>query len=397
MDIPLDDKLPADPDDSSPAEPIELNRSQRRARVLLALALVLLGAWTLRGFLPALVWAVILAIALWPLYRRVERRWKPGRPNVLLPALFTLAVALVFLVPLIIVVWQAGQETRALFHFLEEARQNGIPVPDWVSTLPAGEQIRGWWAANLADPSGYAEFLERANRDSLMGYTRALGHQVIHRSVLFGFALLTLFFLFRDADRVVGQMLRASQRAVGPHGERIGRQMVASVHGTVDGLVLVGLGEGVILGIAYWIAGVPHPTILGAVTAIAAMIPFAAPVAFGIAALLLLAQGSPGAAAAIFALGAVVVFVADHFVRPVLIGGATRLPFLWVLLGILGGVETWGLLGLFLGPALMAALIQLWRDWTRGEMRGSLLGASSHDDMPVEARPPTPAGGQRVL
>src|SRR4051794_31226254 len=145
MDIPLDDKLPADPDDSSPAEPIELNRSQRRARVLLALALVLLGAWTLRGFLPALVWAVILAIALWPgaggacrpalvwaeivaialwpLDRRVETRWKPGRHNVRLPAFFPLAVALVSLVPLIIVVWQAGHEARALFHFVEEARQ----------------------------------------------------------------------------------------------------------------------------------------------------------------------------------------------------------------------------------------------------------------------------------
>jgi len=60
----------------------------------------------------------------------------------------------------------------------------------------------------------------------------------------------------------------------------------------------------------------------------------------------------------------VVVFVADHFIRPVLIGGAIRLPFLWVLLGILGGLETFGILGLFLGPAIMAALISLWREWT---------------------------------
>jgi len=59
----------------------------------------------------------------------------------------------------------------------------------------------------------------------------------------------------------------------------------------------------------------------------------------------------------------VVVFVADHFVRPVLIGGATRLPFVWVLLGILGGIEAWGLLGLVLGPALMATLMLLWREW----------------------------------
>jgi len=59
----------------------------------------------------------------------------------------------------------------------------------------------------------------------------------------------------------------------------------------------------------------------------------------------------------------VVSFAADHFVRPVLIGGATRLPFIWVLLSILGGVEGWGLVGLFLGPAVMAALVLLWREW----------------------------------
>ena len=59
--------------------------------------------------------------------------------------------------------------------------------------------------------------------------------------------------------------------------------------------------------------------------------------------------------------------VADHAVRPALIGGTTRLPFLWVLLGILGGVETFGLLGLFLGPAIMAALILLWREWSGSE------------------------------
>ncbi len=71
------------------------------------------------------------------------------------------------------------------------------------------------------------------------------------------------------------------------------------------------------------------------------------------------------AAIIVFAFGMTVAFAADHFVRPVLIGGATKLPFLWVLLGILGGVEAWGLLGLFLGPAIMAALILLWRDWTK--------------------------------
>ena len=104
--------------------------------------------------------------------------------------------------------------------------------------------------------------------------------------------------------------------------------------------------------------------VFGVLTAVAAMIPFGAPLIFGIAALLLLLQGSLAWAIVVVCIGFAVLFVADHFVRPVLIGGATKLPFIWVLFGILGGVEVWGLLGLFLGPAIMAALILLWREWT---------------------------------
>ena len=71
------------------------------------------------------------------------------------------------------------------------------------------------------------------------------------------------------------------------------------------------------------------------------------------------------------------VFVADHFVRPVLIGGSTRLPFVWVLLGILGGVETFGLLGLLLGPALLAVLIALWRELAAPEMTDASSGSET--------------------
>jgi len=66
----------------------------------------------------------------------------------------------------------------------------------------------------------------------------------------------------------------------------------------------------------------------------------------------------------VFVAGMLVLFVADHFVRPMIIGEGARLPFLWVLLGILGGVESFGLVGIFLGPALMAALMSMWRSWS---------------------------------
>jgi predicted PurR-regulated permease PerM len=207
--------------------------------------------------------------------------------------------------------------------------------------------------------------LERLRQPGVMTEGRAFGASLLRRLTLFGFTLLTLFVLLKEGDTVAAQLRTASRRAFGDTGERIGGQIVASIHGTVTGLVLVGLAEGVVLGVAYAIAGVPHPVLLGAVSAVAAILPFGATAAAALAALLLAATGGLIAALVLFGFGAAMAFATDHFVRPVLIGGATKLPFLWVLLGILGGLEVWGLLGLFLGPAIMAALMLLWRDWVK--------------------------------
>jgi predicted PurR-regulated permease PerM len=196
----------------------------------------------------------------------------------------------------------------------------------------------------------------------MIARSRTIGGHAVRKAIVFAFPLLAFYFMRRHQDDIARQARRAGDRLFGPAGERIGEQMIRSVRGTIDGLVLVGIGEGVVMAIGYIATGVPHPVLLGAATAVAAMIPFGAAVLIGLAALMLLGQGAVGGAIAIVVLGALVVFIADHFLRPVLIGGATRLPFLWVLIGILGGVEAFGLLGLFIGPAVMAALILLWRE-----------------------------------
>ena len=342
-------------------------RPQQFAMGALALGLALLGVYTLWNFLSALVWAGVFAIALWPLYTRAVRRFGTGRHNIVLPGVFTLAVALVFIAPLGLVGMQVAHEAHGMADWVRNAQEHGIPEPDAVHHLPFGQaQVDEWWQTNLADPGSARELVQRTTRGHVTDVSRMIGTQVARRLTLFAFTLVTLFFLFKEGKRVNEQLRLASQRAFGPDGERIGRQIIASVHGTVDGLVLVGIGEGFILGIMYAVAGVPHPSIFGALTAVAAMIPFAAPVVFAVAALVLIAQGSLVWGIAIICVGLAVTFTADHFIRPVLIGGATKLPFLWVLLGILGGVEEWGLIGLFVGPAIMAALILLWREWACG-------------------------------
>ena len=351
-----------------PADIIEAERlalSRRIARVVLAIALVALGVWILHRFLAALAWAGVLAIALWPLYRRVALALPGDKSRILAPLLVTLAVGLIFIVPFIYVALEGAREVHIVVQYLGEAEHNGVPVPEWVPQFPVvGRAVEEWWRVNLSDPNAAQELLGRINPRSVAASARLYGAEIIHRLIIFGFTLLTLFFLFRDGVLFSRQLLRVSDRLLGPDGERVGRHMVQAVLATVNGLVLVGLGEGALIGIAYIIAGLPHPVSVAALTGVLAVIPFGAPVAFGAAALYLAARGSTIAAAAVFCFGLVVVFVADHAIRPVIIGGAARLPFLWVLLGILGGLGTFGIIGLFLGPAIMAALISLWRDWT---------------------------------
>jgi predicted PurR-regulated permease PerM len=341
-------------------------RVQRVASAALYAVLVLIALYTARTFIPAVVWAVVIAIALWPAFRWLERRpMFRGRHN-LLAFLLTAALGLLFVVPFAIGAAQTAKEAHDLIGWFHHVLENGIPMPALVDHLPMGsQQVSRWWQANLAPPLETSPAVKNLHSATVVAMTRHFGGRVVHGLVIFGFMLMTLFFMFQAGSKLGEQLLTGSQRAFGSDGAAIVRRMAESVRSTVVGLVVVGLGEGALLGIAYAVTGVPHATLLGMLTAVAAMLPFCAPLVFLGSALWLLAQGSMIAAACVAAFGLIVVFVAEHFVRPVLIGGSARLPFLLVLFGILGGAETFGLIGLFIGPALMTILVVLWTDWVR--------------------------------
>lgn len=334
------------------------------ARPIIIGALGVLGLWIASSFLPALLWALVIAVAIDPFYRSLEAKWPLGGSKNLLPALATLAIALLIILPVLAGIVQAAREAHDVAAWIASARQNGIPVPNLIARLPiAGDELARWWQANLATPEGTQHQLQRLEASTLIANTRVLGGGLLHRLVIFAFTLVALFFLLRDREAISAQAAIAGEHLLGPSGERIGLQILRSVRGTIDGLVLVGIGEGAVMAVVYLIAGVPHPLLLGTLTAVAAMIPFGAALLFGFAALLLVGKGAIGMALMVVAAGLAVVGIADHLVRPVLIGGATRLPFLLVLIGILGGVECFGLLGLFVGPATMAVLTMLWREF----------------------------------
>jgi predicted PurR-regulated permease PerM len=342
--------------------------TRRVARTALVIAVVLAGVWMLWRFMPALAWASVMAIATWPLRVALARRGL--RPDAI-AALLTLLLALVLVLPLISLGVEAARESGVIVEAVRDIRQNGLGTPDWLTHLPlVGDSVANWWRQNLAEPGAARALLGRTETSGLIAFTRTLGIQVASRLTILVFTLLTLFFLYRDGPRLIDEAHRISDRLFGPPGGHLGRNAVAAVRGTVNGLVLVGLGEGVLLGAAYVATGLPHPVLLGLVTGVLATVPFGAPLVFVVCALALLAQSHTTAAIVLLVFGSVVVFVADHFIRPILIGNSTRLPFLWVLLGIFGGLETFGLIGLFLGPAIMSLMVAMWREGAERDAGG---------------------------
>jgi len=332
------------------------SRAQQLAGIAAGLALAAVAVWMLSAFLPALAWATILAIATWPLFLAARRR--SGRTSA--AAAVTVLVAVLVLAPLVVAAIQAAQEFRAIIRWYMEVHNEGFDAPDWIANLPMiGASVADWLNAQLRDERSP---LAGADVRSLTEWGRIIGSQAARRATTLLFALLIVFFMLRESDPLLRQLRAVGKRLLGAPAQRLGIVAAAAVRGTVDGLLLVGIAEAILLGIAYALGGVPHPALLGVLTGILSAIPFASPLVFVGAALWLLMQSAMAAAVGLLAFGSIVVFVADHFARPILIGGSTRLPFVWVLLGILGGVESFGLLGLFLGPALLAVLITLWRE-----------------------------------
>ncbi|AND94514.1 permease [Bradyrhizobium diazoefficiens USDA 110] len=337
--------------------------ARKNARVVFALAIVALSLWTAAGFLSALIWATILAIALWPLYVAFANRVMSG-PSGWSAFAFTCFVAVILFTPMALAIYQVAQQSGEIAAWLKKARESGIEVPDWIARLPiAAEIAQQWWRANLSDPQAATGWLKAISADNASDLFNSLGGQLLHRMFMLLFSLVALFVLLSNGRSVASRFLETSERILGHPGEGVVEKIVDSIRGTVNGTVVVAVGEGLLIGVGYLVAGVPNAVMFTIFTTAFAMLPFGAWAAFSAAALTLISNGNEAAAAGVFCWGAVIMLAGDHFVWPVLVGGSARLPFLFAFVGIFGGLAAFGLIGLFLGPVVMAALLTVWREW----------------------------------
>ncbi|WP_287207271.1 AI-2E family transporter, partial [Mesorhizobium sp.] len=305
----------------------------------------------------------------------------------------TLAILFILtflVVPIALAGAYASNEVREWVGWAIETNRHGAVTPHWIATLPVvGDWLNEQWTRNLGHPGGIGELIQLisgANIGSIYRGVLAAGGSAFGLLLALLFMMIALFFAYRDGEHFAGQVDRLGERILPTRWERISRVVPATISSTVTGMTIIAIGEGVVLGVAYWLAGVPSPVTLGALTGIMALIPGGAPLSFTLVSIYLAASGSPMAGLALFIWGSVELFIVDKTLRPKLVGGPIKLPFLPTFFGLVGGVKTMGFLGLFIGPVLMALLVAIWREWLREvELADELAPAAPAE---LEGAPP---------
>ena len=361
-------KKPKEPRWLGPASParVALIPSISAARWLLVL-IAAAGIYFFYGFLVPVLAALVIGFATWPLYSDLLRRVGGHRT---IAATIAIVLIITFIVlPIALAATYTAGEIREWFAWAVHANRFGAPTPDWLAALPV---VGGWldeqWTQYIGSPGSLGELAQvvsGANIGNIYRAVLAAGGGAFHVLLTLLFMLIALFFVYRDGTGFVRQVDLLGERILPNRWERISRVVPATISSTVMGMTVIAIGEGIVLGVAYWIAGVPSAVTLGVLTGLMALIPGGAPLSFTLVSIYLIASGSHVAGIALFAWGTVELFIVDKTLRPKLVGGPIKLPFLPTFFGLVGGVKTMGFLGLFIGPVLMAIIVAIWREWIR--------------------------------
>lgn len=332
---------------------------------LMLLLLLIVGIYFFHSFTVPVLAATIIAISTWPIYRRLLNVFEYRRTIV---ASIAIIIAVVFIVvPLAFMTSFAVKEITVWLAWAVEANTNGVDIPDWIEGFPyVGDWIAEKWDLYLSHPGMIGEVTQLFGTQNIGALYRnviATSGSILHIILTLTFMLITLFFLYKDGNIFLRQLDRAGEYFYPRRWYRYSRVVPVAIRSTVLGMGLIAIGEGIILGVAYWLAGVPSPVMLGILTGFMAMIPGGAPLSFTLVSVYLLATGSTMEGVLLFVWGCVELFMVDKFLRPRLVGRPMQLPFLPTFFGLIGGVKTMGFLGLFIGPALMAVLVMLWREF----------------------------------
>jgi predicted PurR-regulated permease PerM len=308
------------------------------------------------GFLAPIMWAVILAMLFSPLYR-VVLDWFRGRET-LAALVLTLFITTVIVLPTISLSSVITREAASLYQRTSEYVSSG-------ELNAQVQRLRQSRLGRLVDRlEGYEIDWGSAARSSVDTASGLVVGQVtlVARNVavfLFDFTIMlfTLFFLFRDGERMV-RALRDVIPMDPAHKDAIFSVLYQTLSAVTQGMVATALAQGVLTWVALWALGLPYTAFLGVLAGVLSLVPFVGAAGVWIpATIYLFATAEVVRAVILLVYGSIVISMVDNVLRPLLIGGQTRMPTLFLFFGILGGVQVYGALGLFLGPVLLAIVM----------------------------------------
>ena len=337
-----------------------------RTLTLVVLALLIVGCFlVLQPFLTAIIWAAILCATIWPLFLRL-RDWLSGRAG-LAALLIVLLMAVTVLAPFVIVGVTIADNAERVSDAVQGFLRTGPPEPPaWVAGLPLiGEWAATTWGGFAHDT---ARLLEEARKymEPARKLLFASGTTLLSGILQLALSIFIAFFFLRDGDAIVERLHAAITRIAGEQGRRLAAVAATTVRGVVLGILGTALAQGVLMAIGLALAGIQAAPLLGLVTFFLSPVPIGPPLVWIPAGLLLLSQGETGWGIFLFVWGALVVSSVDNFMKPMIISRGSALPFVLVLLGVLGGAIAFGFVGVFLGPVLLAVGYALTKEWSVG-------------------------------
>lgn len=335
--------------------------------VLVALGVVVGGCvLILLPFASALVWAGIFVFSTRHGYWKLNHLLN-GR-NWLAAIIFVAIVFVLIIVPIIYAVISFGNIVGDFALRLSEVAQQGIPpLPEWIAqTRWIGPKLAEWWEKLTIshDPA----VKEQMQAMMLWGLKLMLKMGVI---VGQGIGLLLMSFLvslffYASLPTVTAWLQTVVQRVSGSRAEQMLDIAGKTIQGVVFGIIGTAIAQGFLTGFGLYISGIPYAAGLTFLAIVLALFPFGTFLIWGPAALWLYHQGDIGWMWFLLVWGAAIVGSADNIIKPLVIGRNSDLPFILILIGILGGVIQFGPLGVFLGPTLLAMGFALSKEWLMG-------------------------------
>ena len=342
------------------------NRIERTIGLVLLAVLAIGCVLVLRPFFTAACFALILVVATWPAFARL--RHLLGERKTLAALLMVTLAILVFVLPPALVASSIDYNVAGTIRLVRDLTQHGIPPPPtWVSEVDViGPEVYARWQVLAAGGPEAAERIQgfvTSVRQHLIDAGLGLGNAIVQLLL----AMLTAFFLYRDGLAAERVLAATGRRIAGKHAPRLLRVASATINGVVYGVLGTSLAQALLIVIGLWAAGIPAALLLGLILFVLALIPFGPALIWGPAAAWLYFDGEIGWAIFVVVWSLAAGLVTDNVLRPYLISRGSDLPLILILFGVVGGAVAFGVLGLFLGPTLLAVGYELIREWNAVE------------------------------